>query len=204
MSLYRYKYHQVQDNNLLWWWCPQLVTRLKNNHAVFTLNDNVKHKNRSKQHVSSILLQWKFDLSFLTRLSVSSFSCLDLFFCLSFLRKTNKQTLKKILLYIRNRCILYMSFLRNSINLKYMHTKCVLETKFINEELSCCPGWNYLLSDIAYFNWITKACGKHLNKKMSENKKGHWQLNVLTSSKWPRFYHQVSKRQDQIIKRMLN
>lgn len=66
--------------------------RLKKNHAVFTLNDNVKHKNRSKQHVSSIVLQRKFEISFLTRLSVSSFSCLDLFFCLSFLRKTNKQT----------------------------------------------------------------------------------------------------------------
>lgn len=91
MSLYRYKYHQVQDNNLLWWWCPQLVMRLKKNHAVFTLNDNVKHKNRSKQHVSSILLQWKFEISFLTRLSVSSFSCLDLFFLFK-LPSENKQT----------------------------------------------------------------------------------------------------------------
>lgn len=55
-----------------------------------------------------------------------------------------------------------------------MYMKCVFEIKFINEEFFCCFGWNYLLSDIVYFNWIIKVCGKYLNKKMSENKKGYW------------------------------
>ena len=73
--------------------------------------------------------------------------------------------------------------------------------KIYKQRDSSCPR-NYSRSDIAY--WISgKACGKHLNKKMSENKKGHWQLNVLTSSKWPRSHNQISKCKDEIIKHLL-
>ena len=82
----------------------------------------------------------------------------------------------------------------------YAH-KMRTRNKIYKQRNSSCPR-NYSRSDIAY--WISgKACGKHLNKKMSENKKGHWQLNVLTSSKWPRSHNQISKCKDEIIKHLL-
>lgn len=49
--------------------------------GVYT-SHNVKQKKRSKQHASFMAFQWKFDILFLTRLSVSSFPCLDLFLCI--------------------------------------------------------------------------------------------------------------------------